>query len=163
MFITKGIFLLLSSLLRTPDFYRDWLWVPSPKSLGINMHKKSFQIYYSVSIISTTFSPCSPSDTWNHSQLCFLYPLYLNTAASTLEISLHGSHPLFSQPLALYCVSSWDPQDCYRRLLTAKMPIPFQIHIPQSFFLNAKFIISPWISATLHNSRSYQYLEYMVT
>lgn len=105
---------------------------------GINMHKRS--PFKSTILFQLLVPPFTLQPIRNLESFSTLFPLslYLNTAASTFEISLHGSHPLFSQPLALYCVSSWDPQDCYRRLLTAKMPIPFQIHTPQSFLSKCK-------------------------
>ena len=111
---------------------------------GINMHKRSSsKIYYSVSIISTTFYPAAPvRDLGSFSTLLFPLFWYLNTAVSIFEISLHGLHPLYSQPLALFCISSWHLQDCHRRLLTARCPYLFKSTLHRVFFLNAKFMIS---------------------
>lgn len=118
---------------------------------GINMHKRSpFQIYYSVSIISTTFHPAArqtPGIILNSVSFilvskycCFHLPKYL-----CMDHIL--SFPATGLVLCLILRSP----GLLQGLLTAKMPAFSNPYSTEFFFLNAKFIISLG-SATLHNS-----------
>jgi len=106
---------------------------------GISVHKRSSsQIYYSVSIISTTFDPAARQKPG----------IILNSSVSFILLSKNCSFHL--QNTFAWITSSLFPANglVLRLILTSpglspgtsnsKMPIPFQIHTPQSFLSKCK-------------------------